>query len=101
MDCNELKAELAGIQPALIWNKGGYYYLTIKHLGAAGKTAEYGLVRNHVYTVEVSGIEGLGTPVYDPDEIIIPEQVEHVTSNIAARINVLSWKIVSQSVTLK
>ena len=37
--------------PSAVLYKGGqtYYFFDIKHLGNTGKTAEYGIVRNHIY----------------------------------------------------
>ena len=94
---------LANLTPAQVWKEGmAYYFTDIKHLGAEGKTAEYGVVRNHSYTVNIAGITGLGTPVYDPsndiEEPVTPTDSE---SFISAQINVLSWKLVSNNVTLK
>ena len=94
---------LAALTPAQVWKEGmAYYFTDIKHLGAEGKTAEYGVVRNHSYTVNIAGITGLGTPVYDPsndiEEPVTPTDSE---SFISAQINVLSWKLVSNNVTLK
>ena len=93
---------LAGIDPAQMWTNGyTYYYTTIKHFGAEGKTGEYGMVRNHVYDIKIDGITGFGTPVYEPSEIITPEKPEEdVALNLSARINILAWHLVSQNVTL-
>ena len=93
---------LAGIDPAQMWTEGyTYYYTTIKHFGAVGTTGEYGMVRNHVYDIKIDGITGFGTPVYKPDYIITPEKPEEdVALNLSARINILSWHLVSQNVTL-
>ena len=93
---------LAGIDPAQMWTNGyAYYYTTIKHFGAEGKTGEYGMVRNHVYDIKIDGITGFGTPVYEPGQIITPEKPEEdVALNLSARINILSWHLVSQNVTL-
>ena len=93
---------LAGIDPAQMWTNGyTYYYTTIKHFGAEGKTGEYGMVRNHVYDIKIDGITGFGTPVYEPSEIITPEKPEEdVALNLSARINILAWRLVSQNVTL-
>ena len=98
----EAKALLEGIDPAQMWTNGyTYYYTTIKHFGAEGKTGEYGMVRNHVYDIKIDGITGFGTPVYEPSEIITPEKPEEdVALNLSARINILSWHLVSQNVTL-
>lgn len=86
---------------AQAWEKGyAYYYTTIKHLGSADKVGEYGVVRNHVYNVTISDITGFGTPVYDPTEVIIPQTPSDDASYLAAKINVLSWRVVNSSVTL-
>lgn len=80
---------------AHIWKNGMTYYFTyIRHLGTIGKQAAYGVVRNHVYDVTIAGVEGLGTPVFDPDQHIIPEKPDDEKAYIAATINILSWRIV-------
>ena len=96
----EAKTSLAK-DAARIYKSGMTYYFTnIKHLGAAGKTAEYGLVRNHIYKIDVTNIKGFGTPVYDPDHKFDPVIPEEVKTYLAAKLNVLSWRVVSQSVEL-
>ena len=97
IDDADLNTELAKIQPALVYKGGNtYYYTDIKHLGTAGSDTEYGVVRNHVYKVNISDITGYGTPVYDPDmEFITPESPEDVVSYVAAQIKILSWRIVA------
>ena len=62
--------------------------------------AEYGIVRNHVYDLKINSIKNLGTSVYDKDEDIIKQTVSENTYLIAAQLNILSWKIVGQSVNL-
>ena len=62
--------------------------------------AEYGIVRNHVYDLTINSIANLGTSVYDKDEDIIKQTVSENTYLIAAQLNILSWKIVGQSVNL-
>lgn len=75
---------------ALVWNGGmTYYYYEIKHLGD-----QIGVVRNHVYDTTVTKIAGLGTPVYDPAQIIYPEKPDPNDHFIAAQIMILSWRIV-------
>lgn len=58
-------------------HKGGltYYYFPIRHLGNGGETnaGYYGVVRNHIYNCTITKIAGLGTAVYDPKEVIYPE----------------------------
>ena len=60
----------------------------------------YGVVRNHWYQLTVNSINGLGTAVPDPDEVIIPIIPEEKDYYIAAEINILQWKVVTQSVDL-
>ena len=95
-------AYLKTVEPALLYARGNTYYIVdIKHLGSAGKTAEYGVVRNHVYQIDVESIKGYGTPVYNGMGNLIPQQpVEDEASYVAARINVLSWKVVKQGVNI-
>lgn len=100
-DLTTLKADLKKYY-AQVWNNGmAYYYTTIKHLGNSGKVGEYGVVRNHVYKVTITDIKGFGTPVYDPNEDIDPVKPADDTSYLAAKINILSWRIVNSSVTLE
>ena len=87
---------LKAVRPAKIWKAGGYYYFNIDHLDNAE-----GLVRNHVYEITINGINGLGTPVYEPEKIIIPEKPGTDESFISAQVNILSWKVVKQTVILE
>ncbi|MDD6740966.1 MAG: Mfa1 family fimbria major subunit [Prevotella copri] len=77
-----------------------YYYTPIKHLGSEGTLGEYGIVRNHSYQVTIQNIQGYGTPVYDPDKVIDPMIPSDDNTYLAARINVLSWRVVSSNVDL-
>ena len=98
-----LNNELSKVRPALVYNDGMTYYWTdIKHLGASGKTAEYGVVRNHVYNVNISGITGYGTPVYNGNTgYLIPEKPVDISSYVSAQINILSWRVVDHNYELK
>ena len=82
--------------------KGGmaYYYTTIKHLGKKGKLGEYGIVRNHSYQISLNSIKGFGTPVYNPEKIIVPTVPSDDKTYLAAKINVLSWRVVPSQVDL-
>jgi hypothetical protein len=72
-----------------------YYYADIRHLGRKDSAAEYGVVRNHVYKVNIATITGLGTPVYDPNvDVDIPERPKDMHSYVAAEVRILSWKVV-------
>ena len=92
-----LNVELAKVQPALVYKNGmTYYWLDIKHLGQKDSTTEYGIVRNHVYKVNISDIKGYGTPVYDPTEdFIVPDKPEDIETYVSAQINILSWRVVA------
>lgn len=101
VDAATVNAELAK-NPAQIAKDGYVYYFTpIKHLGSTGKPGEYGVVRNHIYNVTISDIKGYGTPIYDPDKVIVPTKPQDRETYIAARINILSWRVVNNdNVTL-
>lgn len=97
LTAQEANDQLKGLGSAKIWKEGHtYYYFDIKHFG--DKT---GVVRNHIYDATIIKLAGLGTPVYNPDEIIYPEKPkEDNDSFIAARINILSWRVVKNDVEL-
>ena len=96
----DVKNELQAV-PVEIHNGGRtYYYTPIKHLGKKGSIAEYGIVRNHSYQVELNSIKGFGTPVYDPTKVIVPVVPSDDLTYLAARINVLSWRVVPSTVNL-
>lgn len=77
-----------------------YYYVPIKHLGSANKIAEYGIVRNHFYKITLSGITGFGTPVYDPEKVVDPIVPTYENTYLAARVQVLQWRVVNQNASL-
>lgn len=109
--------------PAWLWKDGmTYYYADIEHFGEENKPVYdtdgnvvknddgsdktvvaplCGIVRNHEYQVTINSISGLGTPVFDPDKVIVPEHPKDLHFYLAAKVNILKWKVVSQSVDLK
>ena len=93
------------IPPATVYSDGQtYYYLDIKHLGVdESKPARYGIVRNHIYDIEIQSIKGYGTPVFIPGgNIVVPETpIEEEGVYVAAKINVLSWRVVKQGVNIE
>lgn len=98
---DELNKKLAE-SPVQVRNEGmTYYYTPIRHL-ANSKTewGYYGVVRNHSYRIIINTISGFGTPVYDPKEIIVPVIPKDTETYLAARINVLSWRVVTSGVDL-
>lgn len=77
-----------------------YYYVPIKHLGGTSELAEYGIVRNHFYKITLTGIKGFGTPVYDPDKVVDPIVPTYENTYLAARVQVLQWRVVNQNASL-
>ncbi len=85
-----------------------FFNIPIRHLGFdasvciaengnyewdAMRLGDLGLVRNHVYTINVTSMTGLGTGLRDPEQPIIPAK-ETVNQYIAMRLNVLAWNVV-------
>lgn len=86
---------------ARVWKSGmTYYYTDIRHLGTDEETGLYGVVRNHVYEININSVAGLGTPVWDPDEKIIPQKPDDSETHIAATVGILSWRTVNNDVNL-
>lgn len=57
-------------------------------------SGDFGVVRNHIYTINVNKIEKLGNAIPDPDVPIVPPNDEEYY--ISARIFVLNWALVPQ-----
>ena len=90
-----------GADKAEIRTEGkAYYYVPIKHLGTTGNLGEYGIVRNHFYKITLDGIKGFGTPVYNPAKEIDPIVPTYSNTYLAARVQVLQWRVVNQNVSL-
>lgn len=106
-----INASLLTLGGAKIWKDGmTYYYFDIRHLAKDPEASAedvskipgyYGVVRNHVYKSAVTKIAGLGTPVFDPDIAIYPEKPKEEDTYIAARINILSWRVVDHDYELE
>ncbi|MBD5289049.1 MAG: fimbria major subunit [Bacteroides sp.] len=87
------------------WNEGMcYYYVYLtngeeENIAAEGEEANMvtidGIVRNHIYDVNIQSIAGLGVPVFDPKDVIIPTTPDKITPNdewsLACNIHILSW----------
>lgn len=97
MSNDDVNAALKGLGAAKVWKEGyTYYYFDIEH------GSKKGVVRNHIYDASLTSLVGLGTPVYNPDEIIYPEKPTPETDTyLAARINILSWRVVKNDVPLE
>lgn len=94
------------------YNEGrAFFNIPIRHLGwyagdnpnagnnktsidySQARVGDFGLVRNHVYNLSVTSIEGLGTAVSEPTEPIVPP-IETQDYFVAYRLNILNWAIV-------
>lgn len=93
---------LMNAEPAQIRKDGkAYYFIPIRHLGTdPTKVGYYGIVRNHVYRINIQNMFGFGTPVYDPSKVIDPTIPSNDATYLAARINVLSWRVVKYNADL-
>lgn len=111
---NNVNAELLIAGYARKYGEGlCYFSVPIKHLGFPENAVvdnlikfedcvpgSFGLVRNHVYNLNVSSITGLATTLRDPNQPIVPPADEQ-TYYISAKLNVLNWRIVpTQNVIL-
>lgn len=83
------------------WYNGyTYYYFDVRHLGQPNSVGYNGIVRNHLYEAVVTSLYGYGTPVPNPDEIIIPQTPEYEEILLAAQIRILEWRVVHSSYDL-
>ena len=100
---DEINAQLSEVEPAMVYKDGMTYYSTeIRHMGSEGSASEYGVVRNHIYKINISDVKGLGTPVYDQDvDIDTPERPVDKHSYIAAQVRILSWKVVKNDYSVE
>ena len=66
------------------------------------KTGNFGVVRNHVYDLTVNSITGLGIGVgNNPDNVPeLPDPTPVQNYYINAKLNVLQWHVMGQSVDL-
>lgn len=85
-----------------LWEGGKcYYFVNIEHSGPkidGGINFHEGVVRNHIYDLNLESLTGVGVPVFNPDEEIIPEKPSDDLYYLAAKINILKWKLVKQNV---
>lgn len=105
-----LKTEMGYVEK---YDKGlAYFIMPIKHLWDKKELkhigdqefkatlGQYGIVRNHVYDLEIKGFEGIGKPA-TPGEIIIPVP-ETETYFVKSEIRVNRWRLVpTQSEVLR
>ena len=85
------------------WKRGqGYFYLPIVHNadqvdGVAKKDGYYGVVRNHLYQVNITSMIGMGTPNPSEDNrTITPQKPIEDEYYLQAQVNALRWRCVKQ-----
>ena len=98
---NAMNTALKSVPSAVLYTKGEtFYYVDIKHLGAAGKAAEFGIVRNHAYNITINSIKGYGSPVYIGNAFLEYPETPDQNTFVSAKINILSWRLVNQEVNI-
>ncbi len=75
-----------------------YYNIPIQHFnntyGEELAEANYGVVRNHWYQVTITSLSKLGRGIFDPNEVIIPDE-DLESYYVNAEIHILPWKVVT------
>lgn len=83
-----------------LWRRGA----NDKQMGETDWSAilgQYGIVRNHSYTIGISAIDGIGTAIGDPEVPIIPN-IDTEKYFVRAELRVQRWRVVPvQNVVLK
>lgn len=109
MSLDEINAQLVSVGYMDMFADGlAFYSIPVRHLGfeddsydeakkkylwSEMQLGELGLVRNHVYTINVTKIGGLGTGLRSPEQPILPAR-ELYNQYVAVRLNVLAWNVV-------
>lgn len=101
----------SNVIPATLYKSGQtYYYFDVQHLGnltdVETQIGEYGIVRNHIYAININSIGGYGSPIYVGTSSIVtppeyPEEPGEETSFVSTEVRILSWRIVSQGVDIQ
>ena len=85
------------------WKRGqGYFYLPIVHNadqvdGVTKKDGYYGVLRNHLYQVNITSMVGMGTPNPSEDNrTITPQKPIEDEYYVQAQVNTLRWRFVKQ-----
>lgn len=102
---------VAGTDITIYTTGDTYYYTTLQHLWMPTVAKEdyaskpdnigaWGVVRNHLYRVNLTGLTGWGTPVYKPNDEIIPITPTDENVYLGAQINVLQWRVVDQEANI-
>lgn len=109
-------AQLAAVGYLDMYNNGrAFFNIPVRHLGwpatdmvgtkklydngvynwAEMRVGDLGVVRNHVYTINVGKIGGLGSGLRSDDQPIVPP-VHSFKQYVAVRLNILAWRIVPE-----
>ena len=97
------------VEPANKYTEGRMYYaIPIEHFGSATTAGSdpdplegnYGVVRNNFYQVNIGQIKSLGHGIDDVTEPIVPGDRKK-PFYIAAKINILSWQLATQTADLE
>lgn len=105
IDVNSKNVSLKKIYTATGYKDAvGYFPILIEHFGNGSdpdvyETSELGVVRNHIYNIEIQSIKSLAEGIYNEDVEIIPDS-SIKTYYLASKLRILSWKTVSQEVEL-
>lgn len=98
---DDVNAAIGADKAEIRTNGKAYYYIPIRHIATDPTTVGYyGVVRNHHYKITLNSIKGFGTPVYNPATEIDPTVPTYSNTYLAARIQVLQWRVVNQNVNL-
>ena len=99
---NATNEALKSIPSAVLYKNGEtFYYVDIRHLAKdLNKTGSYGVVRNHIYDIVIKSIKGYGSPVYEGIQLVEYPTTPEQNSFVSAKINILSWRLVSQEVDI-
>lgn len=107
-DVTAINEKLGATCTGAIGYKGGemFYNIPIEHLNPIEadattlEEANYGIVRNHHYVINITKLDKVGKGIFTPEEEIVPDDTDKDTYAIGAKINILSWKVVNQNVEL-
>lgn len=74
-----------------------YYYVPINHIKGSNKKA---IIRNHLYNITIKSIHGLGTPVPDTENEIIPVTPTNDNTYIDFTIEVTPYEKITNDIVL-
>lgn len=90
--------------PAKIWEHGmTYYFFDIVHcedVESKDSPGYFGVVRNTLYSATIDELTSFGTPVYNPAEMIYPENPASEGNQLKVTIESVKWRLVNQDLQL-